>query len=104
MSATFVIFGNVGNVTVVLRPSSDIKMMTEDSRSGGFLRRRWSHDAAPAEQHAHRGADFVVALTVNIIDGGKPVKIGMVSMSQTRMCGTSYRRFSSVKYKNSWFA
>ena len=29
MSATFVIFGNVGNVTVVLRPSSDIKM-TED--------------------------------------------------------------------------
>ena len=30
MTATFVILGNVGDVTVVLRPSSDIKMM-EDS-------------------------------------------------------------------------
>ena len=30
MSATFVIFGNVGNVMGVLRPSSDTKM-TEDS-------------------------------------------------------------------------
>jgi hypothetical protein len=71
MSATFVIFGNVGNVTVVLRPSSNIKM-TEDSTSGGFLHRRWSHNAAHAEQHAHRGAGLVVALAVKVIGGGKP--------------------------------
>jgi len=72
MIATFVIFGNVGNVTVVLRPSSDIKMMTEDSTSGGFFHRRWSHNAAHAEQHAHRGTDFVVALAIKIIGSGEP--------------------------------
>jgi hypothetical protein len=48
-------------------------------------------------------ADFV-ALTIKIIGSAEPAKIGTVSMSQTRMCGTSYRRFSSVKCKNSWFA
>ena len=71
MTTTFVIFGNVGNVTAVLRPSSDIKMM-EDSTGDGFLHRRWSHNAAHAEQHAHRGAGFVVALAVKTIGGGKP--------------------------------
>jgi len=70
MSATFVIFGNVGNVTVVLRPSSDIKI-TEDSTNDGFLHRRWSHNATHAEQHAHRWAGFVVALAIKIIGSGK---------------------------------
>lgn len=72
MSATFVIFGNVGNVTVVLRPSSGIKMMTEDSTSGGFLHLRWAHNAAHVEQHARRGAGLVVALAVKVIGGGNP--------------------------------
>jgi hypothetical protein len=54
MTATFVIFGNVGNVTVVLRPSSDIKMAedsTGDEISASLL-------IAHGEQHSHRGAGF----------------------------------------------
>ncbi len=86
MSATFVITGNVGNVTAVLRPSSDVKM-TEDSTSDGFLHLRWTQ--LMGEQHARRLADFV-ALTVKIIGSAEPAKIGNGFRCPIRGCVPFY--------------
>jgi hypothetical protein len=73
--------------------------------------RRSLHKAIQGKQHklrvarfvlrelvAHCGADFVVALAIKTICGST-AKIGTVSISQTRACGSAYASLSRCNMK-----